>query len=163
MSEEWEWDNRDEIEHIPRWVELLLVIVGFPIVMVSVVVIIFPTLNLTNGLILSLVIAFVVYIIKDGFAKGEVVNRQIIRVKDRVITYKINDEGRSHVLINVVADSLTIDRNAYPHKLEWLDGGASRPVHIPLIGMSLNTEKRLYGFLDRVIVYQEESAITSGE
>lgn len=51
MSEEWEWDNRDEIEHIPRWVELLLVIVDFPIVMVSVVVIIFPTLNLTNGLI----------------------------------------------------------------------------------------------------------------
>ena len=163
MSRDWEWDNRDEMKHMPQWVEVVLVIVGLPVVLVSVVVILFPVLDLTNAAILFLIIAFVVYITKDSYSKGKIVNRQTIRVKDRIITYKVNDEGRSYVLINVMPDSLSINRNTHPHTLEWLDAETNYPVKIPLIGMSLNNERKLYKLLDKVIVYHTEPSLTSSK
>ncbi len=159
MAEHWEWDNRDEMKHLPQWLETVLLIVGLPVVLVSVAAIIRPVLDLTNAIVLSVIIAFVIYMTKGAFSNGKTVNRQTIKIKDRIITYKINDEGMSHVLINVAPDSLSIDRNTYPHTLEWLDGETNRSVKIPLIGMPLSTEKKLYNFLDKVIVYQTEESL----
>jgi hypothetical protein len=163
MKEHWQWDNRKEVRYLPRWVGLIVVVVGLPIVLISTAAIIFASLNLINVVILILLTVFVIYMAKSSLSSGEIVNRQTINIKDRIITYKINEEGRTHVLINVIPDSLAINRTSYPHKLEWLDGETNDTIQIPLIGMSYRNENHLYRFLDGVIIYQVEPSLTASE
>ncbi|MEJ2619828.1 MAG: hypothetical protein P8163_06090 [Candidatus Thiodiazotropha sp.] len=163
MKQSWEWNNQEEMKGTPHWIELILMVVGLPVVLVSTTAIILPNLDLTNGTILCLIAALVIFMTKESFSKGKMINRQSIKIKDRVITYKINDEGRSYVLINIASESLNINRRTYPHTLEWLDGETNNTIQIPLIGMSRKTEASLFGFLDREILYQVEPILAPGK
>jgi hypothetical protein len=163
MKEIWEWDNQNEVSSASYWIELILLVVGLPVVLVSMAVMVLPALDLNNGIILGTVSAVVIYMAKDSYFNAKKLNRQSILVKDRIITYKINDEGRSFVLINVSPESLNINRRTNPHTLEWMDGETNNSIQIPLIGMSRKTECSLYGFLDREIVYQAEPSLAPGE
>jgi hypothetical protein len=163
MKESWEWDNQEERKGVSHWIELILLVVVLPVALVVTTTIILPILDLANGLILGLIAAFVIYMTKDSFFRCKIINQQTIKIKDRIITYKINDEGHSYVLINVVHESLIINRHTQPHTLEWLDGETNNTIQIPLIGMSRKTEASLHRFLEREIMYQVEPILAPGE
>jgi hypothetical protein len=163
MKESWQWDNQQERKGVPHWIELILLVVVLPVVLVVTTTIILPILDLANGVILGLIAAFVIYMTKGSFSRCKLINQQTIKIKDRIITYKINDEGHSYVLINVAHESLTINRRSQPHTLEWLDGETNNTIQIPLIGMSRKTEVSLYRFLEREIMYQVEPILAPGE